>query len=89
MAEQDHGARSQGRRERRWSGSPWKQGLTTRAVPAGTAVPMPRTGSADMDGLNRQKQPGKGPQNPRKVKEHSQLQAKEHTQPQGKNWSYW
>ena len=29
MAEQDHGARSQGRRERRWSGSPWKQGLTT------------------------------------------------------------
>ena len=30
------------------------------------------------------KQPGKGPQNPRKVKEHSQLQAKEHTQQQGK-----
>ena len=29
-------------------------------------------------------QPGKGPQNPRKVKEHSQLQAKEHTQQQGK-----
>ena len=29
MAEQDHGARSQGRRERRWSGSPEKQGLTT------------------------------------------------------------
>ena len=29
MAEQDHGARSQGRRERRWSGSSWKQGLTT------------------------------------------------------------
>ena len=28
-AEQAHGARSQGRRERRWSGSPWKQGLTT------------------------------------------------------------
>ena len=29
VAEQDHGARSQGRRERRWSGSPWKQGHTT------------------------------------------------------------
>ena len=29
-----------------------------------------------MDGLKRKKQPGKGPQNPRKVKEHSQLQAK-------------
>ena len=29
MAEQDHGARSQGRRERRWSDCPWKQGLTT------------------------------------------------------------
>ena len=30
------------------------------------------------------KQPGKGPQNPRKVKEHSQLQAKEQTQQQEK-----
>ena len=33
---------------------------------------------------SNEKQPGKGPQNPRKVKEHSQLQAKEHTQQQGK-----
>ena len=37
---------------------------------------MPRTGSAGMDGLKRKNSQGKGPQNPRKVKEHSQLQAK-------------
>ena len=33
---------------------------------------------------SNEKLPGKGPQNPRKVKEHSQLQAKEHIQQQGK-----
>ena len=58
-------------------------------MPAGTAAPMSRTGSAGMDGLKRKKTAREGTPEPKKVKEHSQLQAKEHTQQQGKNWSYW
>ena len=37
---------------------------------------MSRTGSAGMDGLKWKNSQGRDPQNPRKVKEHSQLQAK-------------
>ena len=54
-------------------------------MPAGTAAPMPRTGSAGMDGLKSNEKTAKeGTPEPKKVKEHSQLQAKEHTQQQGK-----
>ena len=46
---------------------------------------MSRTGSAGMDGLKRKKKKTarEGTPEPKKVKEHSQLQAKEHTQQQG------
>ena len=37
---------------------------------------MPRTGSAGMDGLKRKKTAREGTPEPKKVKEHSQLQAK-------------
>ena len=48
-----------------WPGSPWKQGLTTSAVPAGSRRRCLAQDSAGMDGVFQKKRPGKGPQNPR------------------------
>ena len=67
-AEQGHGVRTQ------WPGSPWKQGLTDVSGARGVAAPVPRTGQCRHEWTQKKKQPGLGPQIPRK-KEHSQLQA--------------
>ena len=59
-AEQGHGVRTQ------WPGSPWKQGLTDVSGARGVAAPVPRTGQCRHEWTQKKKQPGLGPQIPRK-----------------------
>ena len=77
---QGHGARSQGRRARRRPGSPWKQGLTTQAVPPGCgAGASHRTVQAWMDSSGKNSQ-GRDPRTQER-QEHSQLQANKEQSP--------